>query len=193
MLVECGFVRAQASDGSEWTFTPSFSRIADLGPPHEIVRLYCDLHDPARAAATATYVLACLCDQEDPLPLIGGWEIDPQNPEADPLVIPAAMPVAEQIIVARHLMQHGIAGKCKPNSPSAPPGKFSDQFKAAEYVAAARVHLGLSSADAGGLSMTEFQDMLAMKYPDAQQIERDVPSRTEYEAAMRRIMERKRG
>ncbi|URI08779.1 DUF6246 family protein [Aquincola tertiaricarbonis] len=181
MLVEAGFVRAFDSTGGEWTFRPSFGRIASLGTPHEIVALYAGLHGP-RAAADATYVLACLCDQDDPTPLIG-W-LDEEGQHA------GTMPAIEQIVIARHLMQHGIAGKAKPGQGN---GEYSDRFDAAEYIAAARVHLGLSSADAEALSMTEFQTMLEMKFPQAGEKKRSVPSREEYEAAVKAIEERRRG
>ena len=171
MLIECGFVRAVAPDGAEYTFTPSLARIASLGDPHSIVRLYADLHGP-RAEIEAGYVLACLCGQDDSTPLIG-W-ID-----SDGLRHPGTMPAAEQVILARHLMHHGIIGKAKPGKSG---GQYSDRFDAAEYIAAARVHLGLSSSDAEALSMTEFQMMLAMKYPESQ--EKQIPSRDEYRKAM---------
>ena len=89
------------------------------------------------------------------------------------------MPASEQVVIARHLMHHGIVGKAKPSKGG---GQYSDRFDAAEYIAAARVHLGLSSADAEALSMTEFQTMLAMKYPESQ--EKQIPSRDEYRKAM---------
>lgn len=177
MLVECGYVRATASDGAEFTFCPSFSRIASLGAPKEIVSLYAGLHGP-RAAQDAAYVLACLCEQEDPLSLTG-WH-DGKEHHA------GTMPPDEQIIIARHLMQHGIIGKAKPDKGD---GKFSDSFHASEYIAAACVHLGLTRIDAEQLSMTEFQTMFEMKFPE-QSKERDVPSREEYQAAMRAIKER---
>lgn len=174
MLVECGYVRATASDGAEWTFCPSLSRIASLGKPQEIVGLYAGLHGP-RAAQDACYVLACLCEQDDPTPLLG-WH--------DGIGFQAgAMPANEQVIIARHLMQHGMMGKSRPDKGD---GKYSDKFDAAEYISAARVHLGLSSADAGALSMTEYQSMMEMKFPE-QNKQRDVPSREEYKAAMSAI------
>lgn len=173
MLVECGFVRATASDGAEFTFTPSLGQIASLGSPHEIVTLYAGLHGP-NAAKDAAYVLACLCDQDDPTPLLG-WTDGAERHQG-------LMPAAEQITIARHLMQHGIVGKAKPGQGD---GKFSDRFDAAEYISAARVHLGLSSADAEALSMTEFQTMFEMKFPQAGEKKRDVPSRAEYDAAMK--------
>lgn len=170
MLVECGFVRVVAGDGAEFTFTPSFSRIASLGGPQEIVQLYASLHGP-RAAQDAAYVLARLCDQDDATPLTGWLDGDEWRS--------GLMPAGEQVILARHLMQHGIIGKAKPGTGG---GKFSDAFNAHEYVSAARVHLGLSSADAEGLSMTEFQTMLEMKFP--QMKTKEVPSREAYNAFM---------
>ena len=178
MLIECGYVRATAIDGSEFTFSPSFSRIASLGSPKEIVSLYAGLHGP-RAAQDAAYVLACLCEQDDPMPLVG-WR-------DDGVYHAGLMPVDEQIIMARHLMQHGIVGKSKPDKGD---GKFSDSFNASEYIAAACVHLGLTRADAEALSMTEFQTMFEMKFPE-QNKTRDVPSREEYQAAMSAIKERR--
>ena len=172
MRVDCGFVRAQASDGAEWTFRPSLGRIGALGSPQEIVALYAGLHGPD-AAKNAAYVLACLCDQDDPTPLIG-W-IDEHGAHA------GQMPAGEQIIIAQHLMRHGIVGKAQPDKGD---GRYSDRFDAAEYIAAARVHLGLSSADAEALSMTEFQAMFEMKFPDAGKPKRDVPTREEYDAQL---------
>lgn len=211
MLVECGFVRATASDGGEWTFTPSFGRIASLGDPHEIVKIYAALHGP-HAAKEAAYVLACLCDQEDPTPLIGGVHVCKEAPpvrsvpwwkfwatqERSPTpaqsrvdeVIPRMMPISEQIIIARHLMLHGIVGKARPSKGG---GQYSDRFDVSEQISVARAHLGLSTADAEALSMTEFQTMLEMKFPESASKAKDVPTREEYDAAMAALKERKRG
>lgn len=181
MLVECGFVRAVTSAGEEFTFTPALGRIASLGSPREIVSLFAALHGP-KAENEAAYVLACLCDQEDATPLTGWRDEAGEHP--------GAMPAAEQVVIARHLMTHGIVGKAKPGKGD---GKFSEEFHASEYISAARVHLGLSSADAEALSMTEFQTMLEMKFPEAGEKKRDVPSRAEYEAAMAALKGRERG
>lgn len=184
MLPEAGFVRAVMGDGTEFTFRPSFARIASLGSPHEIVAIFAGLHGP-HAEKDAAYVLACLCDQEDPSPLIGylgeaGW-------------VPGAMSGDEMVIIAQHLMRHGIVGKARPGGVEGD-GKFSDRFDAVEYISAARVHLGLSSQDAEALSMTEFQTMFEMKFPKAGgKKARDVPTREEYEARLRHQEELMRG
>lgn len=176
MLVECGFTRAADSEGREWTFRPSLGRIAALGSPREIVQLYADLHG-ARAADAAAYVLAVLCDQEDVTPLTG-W-LDEQLVRR-----PGAMPEAEQILVARHLMQHGIVGKARPGRKGE--GRYSDSFEAAEYIALAVAHLGMSPTAAEALSMTELQLALEAKFPELNK-KRDVPSAEEYRAFMAKM------
>ncbi len=190
MLVECGFVRVQTGDGGDWSFTPSLGRIADLGTPRELVELYAALHGED-AGRHARWVLAGLCDQEDPLSLIGGEVISLTDPKAPARVIPAAMPEAEQIVIARHLLQHGMVGKARPGGKAkAEQGGYAQEFDAAEYIAAARVHLGLSTADAEALSMTELQRLFAIKFPDADKPARDIPTREEYLAAMEHFKQR---
>lgn len=185
MLVESGLVKASTSDGQEFVFRPSLGRIASLGAPHEIVSIFAGLHGQ-NAAKEAAYVLACLCDQDDATPLTGWIDGDGQHHAG-------LMPEAEQILIAQHLMKHGMVGKAKPSKGD---GKFTDKFDAAEYIAAARVHLGLSSSDAAALSMTEFQAMFEMKFPQQCDQKPEVASLEEYQAgmaALKAIQERKRG
>jgi hypothetical protein len=184
MLVEHGFTRVTAGDGREWSFTPSLGRIAFLGDPYEVVHIFGALHGP-KAEAEAAYVLACLCDQEDPTELVGwhdreGWH-------------DGLMDSKERVIVAQHLMRHGVVGKASPEKGD---GKFSERFDAAEHTAAAQALLGLSSVDAEALSMTELQAMLAVKYPEMFKKKRDVATREEYDrsvAAIAKLKERRRG
>jgi hypothetical protein len=180
VLVECGFVRATTDDGREWTFRPSLARVAALGSPQHIVSLFVDLHD-AKAEQAAAEILAGLCDQDNVADLIGWREDDPDADKPRLRWIPGPMPAAEQVIVARHLMHHGIVGKAKPDKASS--GQFSARFDAAEYIAAARVHLGLSAADAEALSMTELHTLFEMKFP-GKGGSRNVPTREEYDAQM---------
>jgi hypothetical protein len=89
------------------------------------------------------------------------------------------------VILARHLMRHGIVGK----GGKTEGGRYVDEFRAGEYIAAARVHLGMSTADAEALSSTELQELFEAKFP-AEKRAADVPTRDEYEAgviAMRAI------
>lgn len=196
MLVECGLVRVTAGDGTGATFRPSLGRIAALGSPTRIVELFARLHGPAAEDAAAE-VLSGLCDPDDleALPaLIGGEKVDPADPTGQAVeTYVGAMPPAERVLIARHLMQHGICGKARPQAREAgSQGRYSDRFDASEYIAVARVHLGLSSADAEALSMTEFQQMLEMKFPEQKGAgARDVPTAEEYAAGMKAFEELK--
>lgn len=162
---------------------PSFVRIASLGYPHEIVGIYAALFG-ARAAEAARYVLACLCEQDDVTPLVGWTE--PGTGEKDfPTVHAGAMPEAEQVLIAQHLMRHGISGRSMPGGGgTVGGGEYSATFDVADYVSIARVHLGLCSADAEALSMSEFHDLMRLKFPDPKQ---DVPDADEYAATMAMI------
>lgn len=195
MLVECGLVRVTAGDGTEATFRPSLGRIAALGSPTRIVELFARLHGPAAEDAAAD-VLSGLCDPDDLdalTVLLGGEKVDPAEPTGQAVeTYVGVMPPSERVIVARHLMQHGIVGKARPEAKApAERGAYSSAFDASEYIAAARVHLGLSSADAEALSMTEFQQMLEMKFPSKDRPGGNVPTREEYEAGMRAFEELK--
>lgn len=184
MLVECGLTRAQLPDGSEWVFRPSLGRIAALGSPREIVELYAALHGP-RAAEAATWVLAVLCDSEDVTPLTG-WVEDVGPPGAAHLErMPGAMPDAEMVLIARHLMRHGICGKARPGQGG---GGYAQEFHAAEHIAAAVAHLGMTPDAAAALSMTEMQAVFEAKFPE-QHRKRDVPTADEYRQFMTRMKE----
>ncbi len=185
MLVECGFVRVTLANGAEFTFTPSFKNIAALGSPGEIVRLFVDLHGP-KAVEAARYILTVMSDQEDPTPAVGWLSLEDGEWKS------GAIPDGEQVILATHLMTHGIAGKANPGDGKSG-GEYTSEFNAAEYVSAARVHLGLSSADAESLSMTEFQMMLAMKFPESGKAGRDIPTKEEYRKFMESLKGRKNG
>jgi hypothetical protein len=172
VLIAHGYTRATTA-GGEWTFAPAFARLADLGTPREIVALFAELHGLTPGMA-ARYVLGVLCEQEDCLPLLGWVELAGDAPEHHPGLIPEV----EQVILARHLMRHGIAGTPQPGGPA---GEYAQEFDPAAYIAAARVHLGVSAAEAGAMSMSEFQSLMLAKFPPESG---GPPSREEYEATM---------
>lgn len=172
MLIEHGYSRVVTASGLEFTFTPSFARIAQLGRPGEIVETFRGLFG-GQAGRNARYVLAVLCDQDDATALLGWHDADGEHQ--------GIMSVQEQIILAAHLLRHGLVGTGGSKEQSSRP---VTEFNVGEYVAAARVHLGMTTADAEALSMSEFQALFEMKYPDAKKKKRDVPTREEYRAAM---------
>ncbi len=191
MLVEHGFTRATLADGTEYTFTPSLGRVAALGEPREIVALFGRLHG-AGAAAAAREVLSAFCDQDDLAPLIG--EPEPELPaytfrlDAPPRWKPGAITGREQIILARHLMQHAVAGKARPDTDTEGDGEYASEFHVSEHIAAARVHLSLSADEAAACSMSEMQQLISAKFPSEEERKRrNAPSLAELEATERAV------
>jgi hypothetical protein len=77
------------------------------------------------------------------------------------------MPVRDMVLIAQSLIQHGIIGKAKVRKLQRHEGSStSSEFSAFEYISAARTHLGMSREEAEQLTMTEFQMMLAAKFPE---------------------------
>lgn len=73
----------------------------------------------------------------------------------------------ELLLIAQSLITHGIIGKAKVRQLQRhESGKATTEFNAFDYINAARNHFGVSRDEAAQLSMTEFQMMLAAKYPD---------------------------
>lgn len=153
VLTEIGQVEAIREDGVAVTFTPSFLHMAAIGSPFEIVQTYSDLFRPTTMVEAARAVLwACLDDEdhgEAMLGVAGGI---------------GAIPAHEQVILARHLMKHGVSGgNAKPGKKSE--GEYSPVFDPSEFIDAAMFHFGLDETAAGRMTMTRFVRMLEMKYP----------------------------
>ena len=198
MLVEHGFTLATLDDGTEFSFTPSLGRVAGLGTPREVVETFARLHGPG-ALSAAREVLVTFCDQgAEALPkLIGKPYADGLRPLAEvwgskpPRWKPGAMPAEHQIAMARHLMQHAISGVRKADADDGEGGgEFAAEFVASHHIAAARVHLGLSEAEAEACSMTQLQQLFEVKFPsDEERKRRAAPSLAELEATEREVAE----
>lgn len=171
ILTEIGQVGVTTEDGREYVLHPSFFNIASIGSPEEIVSTYAELHGADAVNAARVVILCCGGDLE----LTGCYG------EA------GLMPDSEQIIIARHLMQHGIVGRVKKSGGS---GKYSPRFDASEYIDAAMIHFGMSHNDAGQLTMTQFGRMLDMKFPEQKQHEK--PTQEDYRALERAIEEKRK-
>lgn len=183
LMPELGHVRVTVA-GQDHDFVPSLAAINSLGSGAEIIQTAADLHDRRPLfflAAARAVMLACYRgDPEALLPLIG-WQEDGRDH-------PGAMPQAELLAVARHLIQHGTAGKAKPGSSR---GQYTAEFSVAQHVAAAVGHLGVSRADALAMTMTEMQFLIEAKFPEARA--KEVPSREEYRKQLAAIMAKRKG
>lgn len=194
-LTDIGEMRLSESieGGKDYFFKPSFEAMASIGTPEEIVSTFSLVHGagvqeliekvsllpssipqhmlnalfhmPGEKILTASMqVLRCCYKGHDDLtPLIGEWK----GWSNCVVYRPGALPKEDIIVLAQHLMQHGVVGKAKIRKLQRHENnEYSTEFKAIDYIMAARNHFGMSRDDAASLSMTEFTMLLAAKYPD---------------------------
>lgn len=193
-LKEIGECLISAGD-SEYFFRPSLINMTRIGDPADIVQALYDLHNdeagemvrqaisaygtvPAwlathlsapqygRKAIIAAMTVLQACCAEDVAHLVG--DIVPGKSGKWTFVYrKGKMAAAEMIIVARSLIVHGVVGKAKVRKLQRHEGESaSSEFSAFEYISSARTHLGMSREEAEHLTMTEFQLLLAAKYPE---------------------------
>lgn len=179
----------------DYFFRPSFSAMRRIGEPQEIVQAFHDLHSTSlgplidraidacgtvpkwlieyakspqmcKPALLAAMSVLTACCERDVSSLIG--EIIPGKSGKWAFVWrKGPMPATDMIIVAQSLIVHGIIGKAKIRQLQRhESNQATTGFDAFEYISAARNHFGMTRADAEQLTMTEFQLLLAAKYPE---------------------------
>jgi len=183
------------SGEDEYFFRPSFAAMSRIGEPQEIVKAFYDLHNdevtplvhraieayglvpswlaqhlgrkqigkPAMMAAMSVLTACCECDMSR---LIG--EIIPGRSGKWAFVYRAGkMPVADMVLIAQSLITHGIIGKARVRQLQRhESGQATTEFQAFDYISAARNHFNMTRGEAEQLTMTEFQMLLAAKFPD---------------------------
>lgn len=103
------------------------------------------------------------CCEEDLTPIIGEWK----GWRHCVVYRPGQMPKNDIIVLAQHLMQHGVVGKAKVRQLQRhETGERTSEFRALDYIVAAQTHFRMSEEEAARLTMTKFQMLLAAKYPD---------------------------
>lgn len=191
LITEVGHVRVDLPTGMELTFVPSLANISEIGDGAEIISYYADLHDerPGRAIRAARRVLMCTC-QEGPeaAMALAGW-VEMGGVDTPDKGIPGAITEAEACGLARHLMLHGLTGKARPGKSGEVRGRYAETFSVAEHVASAMIHLERQRDEVLQMTMTEIQNLVEAKYPDTKK--KDLPSRAEYYAQMKAIMDRR--
>lgn len=129
--------------------------------------------------ATAYDVMAA-CSTDDVTPLLGHMGTRWGS------FVPGAMPSSDMVHLARSLMRHGIIGvKPEGRALEKPKEEYVPEFKAREFVAQAIAHLGLSSAEAWALTMTEFSGAMQSKFGKPETL----PPVEEHDEAMSRLAE----
>ncbi|MES0645616.1 DUF6246 family protein [Klebsiella aerogenes] len=118
-----------------------------------------------KAVMAAHAVLTACCDGD--IGELVGWMKPGKSRKRGFMWRPGTMPAPEMIIVAQNLMMHGIIGKAKVRKLQRhETSDTTNEFRASEYIVAARNHFGISKEEAWQLTMTEFQLMLIAKYPE---------------------------
>lgn len=204
-----------ASKGRDYFFRPSLINMSRIGEPAEIVQIFYDLHHDevtpllrravdaygvipgwltehikttasGRKAIMAAMTVLQACSDEDLTQLIG--ELRPARISGRAFKFcRGAMNEYNMLVVAQSLMAHGIIGRAKVRKLQRHENnEAASEFNTFEYISAARNHFGMSRSEAEQLTMTEFQMLLAAKYPDQKGFTKE-----EYDAVADDYMARK--
>ena len=120
----------------------------------------------SRKALMAAHTVLTACCDDDISDLVG-WMKPGKSRKRSFVWRPGSMPPESMVIVAQSLMMHGIIGKAKIRKLQRHESSdTTSEFRASDYIIAARNHFGISKEEAGQLTMTEFQLMLIAKYPE---------------------------
>ncbi|MEQ9886193.1 DUF6246 family protein [Pectobacterium zantedeschiae] len=199
----------------DYFFRPSFANMTRIGEPEEIVSAFYDLHHDEvsglmqramaaygcipewivqhiksstygrKALSAAVSVLDACCDDEI-CELTG--DVRPARTRGRTFKIRrGAMDEFDMVVLAQSLIVHGIIGKAKVRKLQRHEGgEATKEFNAFDYINAARNHFGMSRTEAELLTMTEFQMLLAAKYPEQKGFTRE-----EYDAVADDYMAKK--
>ena len=118
-----------------------------------------------KAIMAAHTVLTACCD--DDIGDLVGWMKPGKSRKRGFVWRPGSMPPESMVIVAQNLMMQGIIGKAKVRKLQRYESHATTaEFRAADYIMAARNHFGISREEAENLTMTEFSLLLNAKYPN---------------------------
>lgn len=199
----------------DYFFRPSFLNMTRIGDPQEIVQAFYYLHNdevtPLLQKALMAYgvvpewllrymgrpqfakqtiyaamnVMQACCERD--VSALTGELVPGKSGKWGMVYRKGAIPMQNIVLIAQSLITHGIIGKAKVRQLQRhETGKATTEFNAFEYINAARNHFGMSRQEAEQLSMTEFQMLLAAKYPDQKGFTRE-----EYEQVADEYMAKK--
>lgn len=190
-ITSVGEVGVSAGD-HEYLFRPSLSAMDSLGSPTDIVELFGLLFSEPKinpiwpmesyrswereVLATAYDVLVACCD-EDTTKLLGHMGSRWGS------FVPGLMPSSHMLPIARSLMQHGVIGIKTEGLPVKPVEDYTPEFNAREFVSQAVAHLGMATAEAWQLTMTEFTGAMQSKFGKPETL----PSLDEHDDSMEQL------
>lgn len=145
-------------EGASYILRPSLFSMSKLGSPREIVELFKIIAEGCERRAYRDYCIHVIwcCTDEDISHLTGYNDVDG--------FVQGVMSNGELMILAQHLMLHGIVGN-KKLSRRQTNDSYSEEFHAVDYVSIAMAHLGVSERDAWNMTMTSLVSAMAAKYP----------------------------
>lgn len=198
----------------DYFFRPSFASMARIGSPGEIVERFTELYhsDVPRLISSAVeaygevpawllahintlggesikaamIVMQACCD--DDVSVLTG-ELRPSKRGKRAFVYRVGkLSTSDIIIFAQSLITHGIIGKAKVRRLQRhETNEYVSEFRAFDYISSARNHFGMPRSEAEQLTMTEFQLLIAAKYPNQPGFTAE-----EYDAVVDDYMERKK-
>ncbi|WP_076747890.1 DUF6246 family protein, partial [Cronobacter sakazakii] len=119
-----------------------------------------------RKAFLASVVVLNACCDKDAGPLTGVFHPSKGNGRTFK-IRKGALPESDMLLIAQSLITHGVIGKAKVRKLQRhESGETSTEFRAVDYIVAAQAHFGMTEQEAGNLTMTKFQMLLATKYPE---------------------------
>ncbi|GAA0517234.1 DUF6246 family protein [Tatumella terrea] len=180
---------------TDYFFRPSFANMTKIGTPEEIVSTFYALHNDnlsqlivgalsvfgrlpewflrylnnsaeGKAAFVAAVTVMDACCETDATPLTG--EIAPSRTGKRAFIWrKGRIDANDLIVIASELIIHGIIGRAKVRLLQRHESKATvKEFRAVEYINAARNHFGMARTEAENLTMTEFILLLNAKYPE---------------------------
>ncbi|WP_368928354.1 DUF6246 family protein [Mixta calida] len=179
----------------DYFFRPSFLNMTRIGDPQEIVQAFYYLHNdevtPLLQKALMAYgvipewllrymgrpqfakqtiyaamnVMQACCERD--VSALTGELVPGKSGKWGMVYRKGAIPMQNIVLIAQSLITHGIIGKAKVRQLQRhETGQATTEFRSFDYINAARNHFGMSREEAQNLTMTEFQMLLAAKYPD---------------------------
>ncbi len=143
-------------DERSFEFVPSLQNIEKIGTPKEIVTTFKFLmsggYTRQKFVKAIEVLECCLVSHDDDLGFLYGF-LTPSYHGDRILMMVGREPWQNAVILARHMLVHGICGKSDKVDKSE--AKACDEFKPSDYVNVARRVLELSSEESKGLTMTE--------------------------------------
>lgn len=159
------------ANGRNYYMRPSFLSVSNIGSPKEIVRIFkllcrayevvvlrvpdnaLSLYPLSAFSAIDKVINACLYDEDSSD--ITGYVKRGKH-------VQRLATYHDLVVIAYHLLKHGIAGKPKKKVEG---GEELKEFDATEYVGLSVAHLGISNNDAWNMTMVEFQRAFDAKFP----------------------------